>query len=164
MSEWSAIDWIVLAALTLSMLLGLWRGITREVLSILGWVAAFFVAPMQAPRVAQWLPMSGSSDMLRYAAGFVLVFIAVLVLTALVAWVASKFLSAVGLGVLDRVLGAIFGVVRGVVLLLAATVVVSMTPLAQSSAWQQAQTTPWLTQSLHWLKPLLPVEFGKFLP
>ena len=164
MPELSAIDWIVLAVLALSVLMGLWRGIAREVLSLLGWVAAFWLAQMQAPRVAQWLPMSGSSDMLRYAAGFVVTFLAVLILSGVVAWLVRKFLSAVGLGLLDRLLGGMFGLVRGGVVLLAMTVVVCMTPLAQTPAWLQAHATPWLTQTLHGLKPMLPAEFGKFLP
>jgi membrane protein required for colicin V production len=164
MPELSAIDWIVLAVLALSMLVGVWRGIAREVLSLLGWVAAFWVAQMEAPRVAHWLPMTGSSDMLRYAAGFVVAFLAVLILSSLLAWVVRKFLSAVGLGPLDRLLGGVFGLLRGWVVLLALTVVVSMTPMAQSPAWLQAHATPWLMQALHTLKPLLPAEFGKFLP
>jgi membrane protein required for colicin V production len=164
MPELSAIDWIVLAVLALSMLVGLWRGIAREVLSLLGWVAAFWVAQIEAPRVAQWLPMTGSSDMLRYAAGFVVAFLAVLILSGLLAWVVRKFLSAVGLGPLDRLLGGVFGLLRGWVVLLALTVVVSMTPMAQSPAWLQAHATPGLMQALQTLKPLLPAEFGKFLP
>ena len=164
MPEVSALDWIFLAVLALSMLVGLWRGIVREVLSLVGWVAAFFVAQIEAPRVAQWLPMSGSSDMLRYAAGFVVVIVAVLVLTALLAWMLRQLVSAVGLGLVDRLLGGMFGLARGMVVLFAVSVVAHMTPLAQSPAWQQARGTIWLSQGLHAFKPFLPAEFGKFLP
>ena len=164
MAEVSAVDWMLVAVLALSTLMGLWRGLVQEVLSLMGWITAFWVAQMQAPQVARWLPMSGSSDMLRYAAGFVVAFVAVLVLTALVSWLLRKFLSAVGLGPLDRLLGGVFGLTRGVVLLLAVTVVVAMTPMGESLAWREARGTPWLTQGVHGLKPLLPAEFGKFLP
>lgn len=164
MPDVSALDWIFLAVLSLSLLVGLWRGIVREVLSLVGWVAAFFVAQIEAPRVAQWLPMSGSSEMLRYAAGFVLVCIAVLVLTAVLAWAVKRFLSAVGLGVVDRLLGGVFGILRGAVVLLVFAVVAHMTPLVQSAAWQQAHGAPWLSQGLRLLKPVLPAEFAKFLP
>jgi membrane protein required for colicin V production len=164
MPELSAIDWIVLAVLTLSLLLGLWRGIAREVLSLIGWVAAFWLAQMHAPRMAQWLPMSGSSEMLRYAAGFVVTFLAVLIVSALAGWLMRQFLSAVGLGWLDRLLGGVFGLLRGGVVLLAGTVVVNMTPLAPSPMWTQSHAGPVLTQGLHAIKPLLPSEFGKFLP
>ena len=164
MPEVSAIDWILLTVLGVSMLVGLWRGLVREVLSLSGWVAAFFVAQWQAGRVADWLPMSGSSDTLRHAAGFVVAFIGVLVLTALLGWLMRTFVSAIGLGLLDRLLGSAFGLVRGVVLLLAVTVVAHMTPWAQTPAWQQARGTVWLDAGLQMLRPMVPAEFGKFLP
>jgi membrane protein required for colicin V production len=160
----SAVDWILLAVMGLSLLLGLWRGIVREVLSLLAWVAAFYVSQMYAPRAAAWLPMEGSSEMLRYAAGFVVVFVAVLVAMALLAWVIQKLISAVGLGPLDRLLGSLFGLMRGVVILLAVTVFVGMTPMRETEAWKQAQGAQWLQQLLHVLKPVLPADFGKYLP
>jgi membrane protein required for colicin V production len=164
MQALSAVDWILLAVLGLSLLLGMWRGIVQEVLSLAGWVAAFYVSQMYAPAAAAWLPMEGSSQMLRYAAGFVVVFVAVLVATALVSWTIKKLLSAVGLGLLDRFLGSLFGLMRGVVILLAVTVFVGMTPMRETEAWKQAQGTQWLQQFLHVLKPVLPADFGKYLP
>ena len=164
MTMLTAVDWILLAVLGLSMLLGLWRGLVQEVLSLAGWVAAFFVAQIYAPQAAAWLPMEGSSQMLRYAAGFVVVFIAVLIATVLVSFVIKKLVSAVGLGPLDRLLGSLFGLLRGLVILLAVTVVVGMTPMRESDAWQHAQGAQWLQQFLHVLKPVLPADFGKYLP
>ncbi|PQA84462.1 colicin V synthesis protein [Limnohabitans sp. TS-CS-82] len=164
MQTLSAVDWILLAVLGLSLLLGLWRGIVQEVLSLVGWVAAFYVSQMYAPMAAAWLPMEGSSQMLRYAAGFVVVFVAVLVATVLVSWVVKKLISAVGLGPLDRLLGSLFGLMRGVVILLAVTVFVGMTPMRETEAWKQAQGAQWLQQFLHVLKPVLPADFGKYLP
>ena len=160
----SAVDWMLLAVLCLSFLLGLWRGIVQEVLSLAGWVAAFYVSQIYAPMAAAWLPMEGSSQMLRYAAGFVVVFVAVLVATVLVSFVVKKLISAVGLGPLDRLLGSLFGLMRGVVILLAVTVLVGMTPMRETEAWKQAQGARWLQQLLHVLKPVLPADFGKYLP
>jgi membrane protein required for colicin V production len=164
MQTLSAVDWILLAVLGLSLLLGLWRGIVQEVLSLVGWVAAFYVSQMYAPHAAAWLPMEGSSQMLRYAAGFVVVFVAVLIATVLVSWMVKKLVSAVGLGPLDRLLGSLFGLMRGVVILLAVTVFVGMTPMRETEAWKQAQGAQWLQQFLHVLKPVLPADFGKYLP
>ena len=160
----SAVEWILLAVLGLSLVLGMWRGIVQEVLSLAGWVAAFYVSQMYAPMAAAWLPMEGSSQMLRYAAGFVVVFVAVLIATVLVSWVVKKLVSAVGLGPLDRLLGSLFGLMRGVVILLAVTVFVGMTPMRETEAWKQAQGAQWLQQFLHVLKPVLPADFGKYLP
>ncbi|HQR86222.1 MAG: colicin V synthesis protein [Burkholderiales bacterium 35-55-47] len=164
MQALSAVDWILLAVLGLSFLLGIWRGIVQEVLSLAGWVAAFYVSQMYAPAAAAWLPMEGSSQMLRYAAGFVVVFVAVLVGTVLVSALIKKLISAVGLGPLDRLLGSLFGLMRGVVILLAVTVLVGMTPMRDTEAWKQAQGAQWLQQFLHVLKPVLPADFGKYLP
>jgi membrane protein required for colicin V production len=164
MQTLSAVDWMLLAVLGLSLLLGLWRGIVQEVLSLAGWVAAFYVSQMYAPMAAAWLPMEGSSQMLRYAAGFVVVFIAVLVATVLVSFVVKKLVSAVGLGPLDRLLGSVFGLMRGMVILLAVTVLVGMTPMRETEGWREAQGAQWLQQFLHVLKPVLPADFGKYLP
>ena len=160
----TAVDWMLLVVLALSFLLGLWRGIVQEVLSLAGWVAAFYVSQMYAPAAAAWLPMEGSSQMLRYAAGFVVVFVAVLAATVLVSLVVKKLVSAVGLGPLDRLLGSVFGLMRGVVILLAVTVLVGMTPMRETEDWKQAQGALWLQQLLHELKPVLPADFGKYIP
>jgi membrane protein required for colicin V production len=117
-----------------------------------------------APAVAEWLPMSGSAQAIRYAAGFVLVFIAAIFAGSLVAFLIKKLIAAVGLRPADRLLGAIFGLVRAVVLLLAVTVVVGMTPLHTSVSWSEAHGPRVATVVLAGLKPVLPEDFGKYLP
>ena len=72
----AALDWIFLGVLVASLVIGAWRGLVFEVLSLLGWVVSFFVAQWFAQDVANWLPMGDSAGALRYAAGFVVVFIA----------------------------------------------------------------------------------------
>jgi len=83
------------------------------VLSVFAWVAAFFVAQWLAPDAAVWLPMGKAAQPLRYAAGFAVVFIAVVFSGALVAWLLKKLMASVGLGLVDRALGAIFGLGPG---------------------------------------------------
>lgn len=158
------LDWIVLAGLIFSMLVGAWRGLVVEVLSVLGWIAAFFLAQWFAPDAAQWLPMGGATEVVRYAAGFVLVFIATIFICSLLAFVIKKLITAVGMRPADRVLGAAFGLVRGVVMVLAVTVVVGMTPARSANWWQDAVTPQVATVVLQGLKPVLPQEFGKYLP
>jgi membrane protein required for colicin V production len=135
-----------------------------EVFSVAGWLAAFVLAQWFAPDAAARLPMSGAAEPVRYAAGFVLVFVATLFASALIGFVASKLLSAVGMGAVNRLLGALFGVLRGVLLILAATVVVGMTPWKSSAEWQASVGTRWAIVTLGILKPVLPQEFGKYLP
>src|SRR5688500_20052562 len=125
----AALDWVFLAVLAASLLLGAWRGLVYEVLSVISWVAAFVLAQWLAPQAAALLPMGGSGEAMRYAAGFVAVFIAVVFTGGLLAWLIKKMVEAVGLRPIDRTLGAAFGLVRGAVVLLARAVVINMTPL-----------------------------------
>jgi membrane protein required for colicin V production len=158
------LDWVVGGVLLLSLLLGAWRGLVYEVLSVLGWFAAFMLAPWLAPDAAAWLPMGGASEAVRYAAGYVLVFIGVLFASGLTAWLTSKLVAAVGLRPIDRTLGALFGMVRGVLLVLALAVVVLLTPLKTAGWWTGSITSGIATAGLRGLKPLVPEAFGQYLP
>ncbi|MES2184900.1 MAG: CvpA family protein [Pseudomonadota bacterium] len=160
----AAVDWIFGAVLVASLVIGLWRGLVFEVLSLLGWVAAFVAAQWFAPQVAEWLPLGDSGNAARYAAGFVIVFIAAAFAAGLVASLLRRLVSTVGLRPVDRTLGAAFGLVRGVLLLLAAAVVVETTSLRESVWWQESQAAPLLHAALTGIKPALPEAFGKFFP
>jgi membrane protein required for colicin V production len=92
------------------------------------------------------------------------VFVLAVLAGGLVAALAKKLLSSVGLAPVDRTLGAAFGLVRGVVIVLAATVVVTMTPLKSAPWWQASLGAEVSLAALQGLKPMLPQEFGKYLP
>ena len=156
-------DWIFVAVLGLSMMVGVWRGLVFEVLSVLGWLAAFFVAQWLAPALAAKLPRDSLSDTTRYAAAYVLTFVAAVFAAGLLAAMCRKLISVVGLRPVDRAMGAAFGVVRGLVLLLVVTVVVEMTALKTSQWWQQSVGASFLSVMLAGLKPVLPEGFGRFL-
>ena len=160
----AATDWILIAALAASMLLGALRGLVYEVLSVMGWIAAFLLAQWFSPDVAEKLPMQNSSEALRYAAAFVFVFIASVFLAGLISALMKKIISAVGLRPVDRMMGAIFGLFRGLILLLALSVVVHMTALQESDWWLESQGGPMLMTLLKGLRPMLPEKFGAYLP
>ena len=157
-------DWILIAVLAASMLLGVLRGLVYEVLSVMGWIAAFLLAQWLAPDVAEKLPMQNSGETLRYAAAFVLVFIASVFLAGLISALMKKIISVVGLRPVDRMMGAIFGLFRGLILLLAISVVVNMTALQESDWWLESQGGPMLMTLLKGLRPMLPEKFGAYLP
>jgi membrane protein required for colicin V production len=159
-----ALDWIFCAVLLVSVLLGVWRGLVFEVLSLLSWLVALVAARFFAVDMALLLPMQGSSDGLRYAVGFVLVFVLVLLIGSLIAVVSKKLMTSVGLRPVDRVLGALFGSLRGGLLLLLACAVVSATPLKSTVAWQESVGAGLAVAALKAVKPVLPRDLGKFLP
>lgn len=157
------LDWILAGVLFFSLLLGAWRGLVYEVLSVLGWAASFYAAQWFAPQVALLLPWPSATEPVRYAAAFVLVFIAALFAAGLLAALLKRLVDAIGLRPVDRTLGAAFGVVRGVILLLAATVVMNMTALKSSGWWQESIGAQTLTATLTGLKPMLPEQFARVL-
>ena len=158
------LDWIFVAVLLASMLIGAWRGLVFEVLSLLGWVVSFFVAQWWADDMAALLPMGESAGSLRYAAGFAVVFVASVFVCGFLTWLAKKLVEAIGLRPADRTLGAVFGVLRGLVLLLAVAVVAGLTPLRDAAWWQESRGAPVLAEMLRGLKPALPDEFARHLP
>lgn len=161
----AALDWLFVALLLVSMLIGAWRGLVYELLSVLGWVLSFFLAQWFGADVAALLPMDSASDGLRNAAGFALVFVVTVFACGLVAWMGKKLVNALGLRPVDRSLGAAFGALRGLILLLAVAVVAGLTPLHQSPWWQESRAAPLLGQLLRGLQPLLPMDLlGKHLP
>ena len=159
----AAADWIFLGVLGFSLLLGAWRGLVYEVLSVFGWVVSFYAAQWFAPQVAELLPIRSASEPVRYAAAFVLIFIAALFTWGLLAFLLKKLVQAIGLRPVDRTLGALFGLLRGLILLLAATVVINMTALRNSDWWLESKGAPVLAATLKGLKPALPERFGQYL-
>lgn len=158
------IDIALLLILTVSVIIGLWRGLVYEVLSVAAWVVAFFVAQAFAEPVGQWLPMGSATPTMRFAAGFALVFIAAAFAGGWVAWLVKKMVETVGLRPIDRVLGGAFGLARGVIILFGVAIIINMTPLAAENDWQQSVGTRLLGGALHSLKPLLPEVLAGQLP
>lgn len=158
--DYPVVDILLALVLLVSVVIGAWRGLLYEVLSVLGWVAAFFLAQWFAVDVAGWLPLKDTPEPLRYAAGFALVFIAVAFAAGLLAWAVKQLVESIGLRPVDRTLGALFGLLRGLIILLALGLVVAMTPLHQHAQWQASRGAGLLDATLKTLSPLLPAELG----
>lgn len=154
-------DYAVLAIVAASILLGAWRGLVSEVLALAAWVAALLagraLAPEMAPVFGEWL----QEPALRYAAAFVAIVVAVLVAAALLRLALSKLLRAIGLGPLDRFLGAVFGVARGVLVVLLCVLIGGLTVLPQQAWWRQAWLAPPLETAVLAAKPWLPAAVAK---
>jgi membrane protein required for colicin V production len=158
-------DWVLMGVLFASMVVGFWRGLVYEVLSLAGWVAAFVVAQWLASDVVVWLPfVQGAPESVQYAVAFAVVFVATVFAAGVASWLLKALVESVGLRPVDRALGGVFGLARGVVLLLALTVVLQLTGVARDAWWTSAQGPAWLDLLLKGLKPLLPPSFVDYLP
>lgn len=159
------LDWIAVVLLAVSLVLGLVRGLVFEVISLAGWVVAFFSAQWFAGDVAAWLPISGNPEASwRYALAFVLIFVAVAFAVGLLAALIRKLIAVVGLRPVDRMLGAVFGLARGAVALLAVAVVVHLLSLSGGAWWRESHSALVLDAALQGLKPALPEKLASYLP
>ena len=158
------VDLVLLAVLGLSVRVGLFRGLVFEVLSLAGWVVAYFAAAWFAPELAPWIPVGEPGSALNHSAALVVGFMGTLVAWGVAARVVRWVVAATPLSLPDRVLGAGFGALRGLVLLLAIATAVQLTPAAQSTAWRHSQLGPWLVDVVDRLRPLLPPELARLLP
>lgn len=157
------VDMLLLGILAVSVGVGLWRGLVFELLSLAGWLVAYLGAPYLAPTVAGWLARLSWAEALQRGASIVLAFLLILIAWGLGARLLRLLIQASPLSGIDRLAGAGFGVLRGVLLCLLAVVLVGMTPVAQSASWQASQVVPWFAQVLAVLKPVLPDEVLKFV-
>ncbi len=157
----TAFDYAVLAIVAASMLLGLWRGVVSEILALVAWVASFLAARSWAEIAGDLYETVVADPTLRYAAGFATVMVAVLVLFAIARFVISMLLHAIGLGFADRLLGAVFGLARGGLIVFIAVLVAGMTTLPTAVWWRQAALTPPLETAVIAAKPWLPAEVVK---
>lgn len=158
------IDWAFLAVVGVSIVVGVLRGLLFEVMSVLGWVVAYVAAHAFGPWASAWLPVGSPGSWLDAAAGFVAVFLAVLVVWSLLAWVIRRLIQASPLSPLDRLFGALFGLLRGLLVALVVATGVNLTPLAQSASWQASHGAAGMDVLLSELKPWLPPEVVRHLP
>ncbi len=160
----SGLDIGLLVLLGLSVLIGVWRGLIFELMSLAGWVVAYVVAMAFAAQVGPMLPIGEPGSALNHAAAVLLTFMGALIVWSLLARLVRMLIAATPLTVADRLLGAGFGFVRGLVLLMVLATVVSMTPAAQSPWWQQSRGAQWLSVAIQGVRPLLPAEIARWLP
>lgn len=158
-------DGILGGVLVLSLVVGAWRGLVHEWMSLAGWVAAFVLAQWWAEDVARMLPFwREAAEQVRYALGFVLVFVASVFAASVLSWLLRKVVEGAGLRPADRSLGAIFGLLRGVLMLMVLAVVVRLLGLQSSPWWQDAVLSPLLDVMLAGIKPWLPPSLQTYLP
>ena len=159
-ASWNAVDLAMLAVLLLSLAVGAWRGLVFELMSLVGWFAAYLAAQWASPSVAPHVPIGAPGSSIQHAAAFAATFIVALLAWGLLSRLLKMLIHATPLGLIDRLLGAAFGVLRGVVLLLVVAAVVTRTPWAQSPGWQQSTGAAWLKVLLVGLKPSLPAPIS----
>ncbi len=157
-------DYAIIAILAASVLLGAWRGMVSEVMSLGSWIAAFLVAREWGEQVGvQLLAPYFTVTFWQIAGGWVLVFVATILAVSIFRILARKTLHAIGLGFFDRTLGMAFGAIRGVLLILLLVAMGGMTKMPEEPWWRQARLAPLAEQGVTYIKPWLPDDLAKHI-
>ena len=140
--EFNQVDIVILIITVLSSAFGLWRGLIKEVLSLLTWIAALLVSRVYSEPLAGLMTGMIENDGIRYVSAFAILFFIVMMFGTFLNSLMSKLLSVTGLKLADRLLGAGFGVARGVIIVLVIMFIASMF-VSETELWQQSQLVPY---------------------
>jgi len=154
-------DYIVLFILISSVIISTMRGLVKEILSLVGWIAAFVVANAFGAKLAPMLPSVIPGESLRLIVAFIALFLGVRVLMGLLALAIGALIEATGLSLADRGLGGLFGLGRGIVIVLAGVILCGMTSIPQQDFWKNALLSPMAETGARTVKPFLPAAFAQ---
>ncbi|MBG6219530.1 MULTISPECIES: CvpA family protein [unclassified Janthinobacterium] len=154
-------DYLVLFVLVTSVLISMMRGLVKEMLSLVSWVVAFVVANAYGASLAKLLPEAVPGEVIRLLLAFVLLFIGVRILMGLLSMTVDALVKVTGLSLADRTLGSLFGVARGLMIVLTAVILCGMTSIPQQPFWKNASLSPFAEQGARAIKPYLPAAYAQ---
>nr|WHW29675.1 putative CvpA family protein [uncultured bacterium] len=149
-------DFIIIGLVLVSVVVGLLRGFVKEVFSLLIWVAAFLVAQNYTENVAGWLEGSVSLPSARMAIGFAGLFFVTLLIGGLLNYLIGQLVEKTGLSGTDRLVGAAFGIIRGLAVVVALLIMASFTPLKSDPWWSESPLIQRLLPLSEWATTLMP--------
>jgi len=152
----NGIDYAIIGLMLISIGVGVLRGATREVMNIVGWLLAFILAHSfaanLAPLFSDWVGEPVARTVLAWAA----LFLSALIVSSLITSLLTEVIKKLGLSTLDRGVGSLIGVARGLLLLLAITLALGLTKIPQHPLWKEAALTPWCEVAALYARGVLP--------
>lgn len=153
-----AVDYVLIGIIAVSTLISLLRGFLREILSLVTWILAGAVALAFTPQLAGMLESMIEIPALRAVVAFVVLFVIVLILGAVVSFLIGQVVKKNGLSGADRVLGLLFGLARGLVIVIVLVFLIGLTPMSQDDWWRESAMVDALSRTTAWLEQFLPEE------
>ncbi|MGR3984179.1 MAG: CvpA family protein [Gammaproteobacteria bacterium] len=158
------IDLLVILTLLVSLLIGLFRGFVSEVLSLASWTISLWVAYAHARAGAVHFEPYFEQSSLRLIAAFVAIFLLTLVVVSFIGHVIRRFVLFGGVGGIDRSLGMLFGLTRGVVIVGLFVLASNLTGLSAQAWWQKSLLLGYFVPAANGLVALLPPEWAAYFP
>ena len=156
-------DIVILAIIGISALISLWRGFLREVLSLLAWILAFWVAFSFTPLVAPLLEPYVDVPSIRFILGFAGLFVLTLLAVSLLGHIVVKLVGRTGLTGTDRMLGLLFGMARGGVVVLLLVLLAGLTRVPQDPWWDEARLLAHFQRAALWVREYLPDSIAEHI-
>ncbi len=156
-------DYTILAVVALSVLIGLWRGLVAEVLALAVWGVALWSAWMFGNAIAGHLPDGIREPSARIFIAWGLIFVAVLVLGALLSWLLRMLVESTGLSGSDRMLGMVFGLTRGLVIVTLTVLLLGFTPFPRDAWWQHSTLIPTFQSAATMISRRMPVKVARYI-
>jgi membrane protein required for colicin V production len=163
MSTFNWIDYAIIAIIALSMLISVMRGFVREVISLVVWMAAIIISFIFYQYIASLLVNVIHSDSIRLVISFVGLFLVTLILGMLINYLIGQLVSNTGLSGTDRILGIIFGVARGVLVVVLLMMLIGLTPFSKEESWKESVLVPHFEPLENWIRGLLPDSINAHL-
>ena len=154
-------DYLVLFVLIASVVISTLRGLVKEILSLVGWIVAFVVANAYGAQLAPLLPEVIPDATARLIVAFIALFLGVRILMGLLSLAIGALVEATGLSLADRGLGGLFGLARGIVIVLAGVILCGMTEIPRQPFWQDALLSPIAETGARTVKPFLPAAMAQ---
>ena len=154
-------DYAVALIVGVSVLISVMRGMVREVIALAGWIVAFVVANLYSGAVAAWLPAGIANESLRMLVAFLILFFGALLAMGLLAVAASRLMKRAGLSIEDRVLGAVFGFARGVLIVMVFVLMAGLTSLPRQPIWKDAMLSAPLGTFAVFIREWLPNDLSQ---
>lgn len=146
-------DWAIIAVLSVSALISVVRGFVKEVVSILIWLTAAIIASIFHDQLATVMADLIDTPSLRMLAAWIILFVAVLLVGSLINFLLGKLIQATGLSGTDRLLGLLFGTVRGLVILMVVLIILpKMLPVTEDQWWINSTLIPYFMQYEDWAR------------
>ncbi len=157
------LDYGVLVIIGFSVILSVIRGLVREVLALAAWALAFLAAWLFGGQVAVLMPAEISVTEFRELSGFAATFLAVLLAMSLISMAISQVIKSSGLSAEDRMLGAVFGLLRGYAIVMVLVLLAGTTALPEQPFWRSAVLRPLLERTAYVVKSWMPVEISRHI-
>ena len=155
-------DLTILAILVLSIVVSLFRGLIREVLSLLIWVGAFWLAWTFVDTGANWLQPYIELPSARHLLAFVALFLVALIIGGMINYLVGKMITKTGLGATDRFFGMFFGLARGIIAVTLLVLFLQATPFSHDPWWSESRLTPQFARMANWVKEKMPEDLAGY--